>query len=358
MNRRVLGGAALAVLLFTQPPLNAQAPAPAVPAAPIVPPTTTPAPAAPNNLWSFLCPTPAQCAACKQKLCASPLAQFMGSALAPARALSGGLLPKCCPGPNDPNPADLAKPADSAEGAAARIKKEEANAKARRAAVRYLGTVDCKRFPEAEAALINALRADTNECVRLEAALALTRSCCCTRKVLEALVVTVSGRKTNDPPEKSERVKAVAAVALEHCLHCYTEVEPVKPLESGPPEPSKPEAGPAEVVPAPTQAKVRLTPDPLLEDARRALGVQRALQMVRLHQEKQPTPTLEPELLPGAEGDGPLHPVVQAAMAAPQIDQRSALVETASDGPSAPLTPPPTGHRDMWSVLKNAIQGK
>ena len=102
--------------------------------------------------------------------------------------------------------------------------------------MRYLGTVDCKRFPEAEAALINALRADTNECVRFEAALALSRSCCCTKKVLEALVITVSGRRSNDPAETSERVKAVAAVALQHCLLCYTEVEAVKPPEPGPPE--------------------------------------------------------------------------------------------------------------------------
>ncbi len=176
----------LAVLASLSSRLPAQLPG--VPTAPAVP-GAAPAAAAPaNNLWSFLCPTPAQTAACKQKLCASPLVQFFGSALAPARALSGGLMPTCCP---PVNPADLAAPADSPEGAAARIKEREAQAKKRRADVRYLGTVDCRRYPEAEAALVGALRGDENECVRWEAALALGRGCCCTRKVLQALVDTV-----------------------------------------------------------------------------------------------------------------------------------------------------------------------
>ena len=201
-------------------------------------------------------------------------------------ALSGGLLPQCCPSPNQPNPADLVKPADSAEGAAARIKKEEADAKARRAAVRYLATVDCKRLPEAEAGLINALRADTNECVRFEAALGLGRSCCCTKKVLEALVITVSGRKSNDPAETSERVKAMAAVALERCLLCYSETAAAKPPEPPPParpEPApRPEPGllppptPGSLLPPPTPV-TRLVPDPLLEEARQLLTVRRAL---------------------------------------------------------------------------------
>jgi hypothetical protein len=346
MNRRTRGAAALAAILLTQSSLNAQAPVavPAVPAAPAA------APAAPNNLFSFLCPTPAQVAACKQKLCASPLVQFLGSALAPAQALSGGLLPKCCPGPNDAKPADLLKPPDSAEGAAARIKQQEAQAKARRAAVRYLGTVDCKRFPEAEAALINALRADTNECVRLEAALALTRGCCCTRRVLEALVITVSGRKTNDPPECSERVKAVAAVALEHCLQCYTEVQAVKPPETGPAEPGRPEPAPPELAPPPTPAQARLRADPLVEEAHRALALRQAPQVIRPPAGGQPAPTREPALLPGLAGEAPPRAVVQAALPA-------ARAETASDGPSAP-TQPKTGRRDVWSLVENAIRGK
>src|SRR5262249_56572042 len=91
---------------------------------------TAPAPAAPNNIWSKLCMTPEQCQACKQKLCSCPLVQFMSSAMAPLATCSGGLIPQCCPGPNDPNPADMKQPPHSAPGAASRIKAKEAQAKA------------------------------------------------------------------------------------------------------------------------------------------------------------------------------------------------------------------------------------
>ena len=109
-------------------------------------------------------------AACKERFCRSPLGNLVNNMLKPVGAFSGGMVGSCCP---PALPSDLAKPPDSAEGAAARIKADEAEAKARRAAVRYLGTVDCHYWPEAQAALIIALRADRNECVRLEAALAL-----------------------------------------------------------------------------------------------------------------------------------------------------------------------------------------
>src|SRR5439155_21995997 len=126
---------------------------------------------------------------------------------------------------------------------AAQIKKSEAQAKARKAAVRYLGTVDCHWFPEAEAGLVNALRGDTNECVRFEAAISLGHGCCCTKKTIAALSMTVSGgNKDGKPSENSERVKAAAMYALQHCLACYCEEVPV---ETEPPKtpiepPSKP----------------------------------------------------------------------------------------------------------------------
>jgi len=106
-----------------------------------------------------------------------------------------------------------------AEEAAQKIKADEAQAKARRAAIKYLGTVDCHYFPEAEKALIGGLLNDRNECVRLEAALALGHGCCCTKKTIEALQVTVSGsNKLGNPGETSERVKAAAFAALQRCL--------------------------------------------------------------------------------------------------------------------------------------------
>src|SRR5207237_2362732 len=125
-----------------------------------------------------------------------------------------------CP-PAARDPADLAKPSDSPAGAAAKIKADEAAAKARREAVRYLGTVDCHYWPEAQDALINALRADRNECVRLEAAWVLGRGCCCTKKTIVALSITVAGSdRDGNPYEDSDRVKAAAAAALAHCLGC------------------------------------------------------------------------------------------------------------------------------------------
>jgi hypothetical protein len=119
----------------------------------------------------------------------------------------------------------LLQPSDSAVGAAALVKKDAAAAAARRAAIRYLGTVDCNWWPEAEAALINALLKDRNECVRLEAALALQRGCCCNARIIKALTTSVSG--TGIPPEDSDCVKAAAYLALSRC--CMA-VEPV-PVE-------------------------------------------------------------------------------------------------------------------------------
>jgi len=159
--------------------------------------------------------------------------------------LSGGLIPPFCP--LTPSAAQLADP--GAEGAAAAIMLDEAGAKARRAAVRYLGTVDCHYWPEAEDALVAALRGDRNECVRWEAALALGRGCCCTKKTIEALTIVVScSDRDGAPKETSHRVHAAAAAALDHCLECYASVATApageKPIERTTP--------PVETIPPPT----------------------------------------------------------------------------------------------------------
>jgi len=60
---------------------------------------------------------------------------------------------------------------------AAKVEQEQKQAKVRVAAVKYLGTVQCHYYPEAEAALIASLRADRSECVRLAAAQALASGC-------------------------------------------------------------------------------------------------------------------------------------------------------------------------------------
>ena len=191
-----------------------------------------PAAAPPTTLWSFLGISKPQLAACKAQICASPFGQLLNNMTAPVTALSGGLVPGFCP--LTPSPADLAK--QGAEGMAAKVKADEADAKARRAAVRYLGTVDCHYWPEVQDALVKALRADRNECVRWEAAMALGRGCCCTKETMIKLSVCVSGSESDgNPSETSERVKAAAALALENCLSKLAPpaVPPTEPF--GPP---------------------------------------------------------------------------------------------------------------------------
>jgi hypothetical protein len=213
--------------------------------------------------------------------CQSQLSLLVRNSLAPARGLSGGILPTCCP--DILSPADLTKKKEAgqlspAEEAAQKIKADEAQAKARRAAVKYLGTVDCHYFPEAEKALIAALLNDRNECVRLEAALALGNGCCCTKKTMEALQIVVTGStKLGNPGETSERVKAAALGALQHCLARQTE----------PPVPRQPERPPETIRPpeVPEVQQARLaTPStptgssaPLLQSAGRTVAERAAL---------------------------------------------------------------------------------
>src|SRR5262249_53965185 len=156
--------------------------------------------------------------------------------MAPLSAFTGGLFRPLCP-PNAVIAADLAKPPDSALGAAARVKADEAEAAARRAAVRYPGTVDCRYRPQAQEALAHALRADRNECVRWEAAMALGSGCCCTPVTINALTITVSGSgEDGNPPEVSERVRWAAEAALEQCLaHFAPPPLDLVPITPGPP---------------------------------------------------------------------------------------------------------------------------
>ena len=117
------------------------------------------------------------------------------------------------------------------QAAANAIKKDQAQAKARCEAVKYLATVPCHYYPEAEAALIQALRTDRSECVRWEAAHALAQGCCCTKKTIAALKIVVSGsQQDGNPSEMSFRVKVEALNALEHCLSmCGNVGQPQRP---------------------------------------------------------------------------------------------------------------------------------
>ncbi len=154
---------------------------------------------------------------------------MLNNATAPISGFTGGVIPSFCP--MMPSAADLDKP--GVAGTSDAIKKDALEAKMRREKVRFLGTVDCRYYPDAVAALTAALRTDGSECVRFEAALALGHGCCCNQKTLDALDASVAGTdKDGNPAERSVRVRCAAAIALERCLACYVpppiEIEEIK----------------------------------------------------------------------------------------------------------------------------------
>ena len=181
--------------------------------------------------------TPESRALCRVRFANSPAGQLVNNLLKPLEGLTGGLLKPI--GANEANPENLKKPADSAQGAAAKIKAELATSKEKIADLEFLGTKNCKRYPEAEAALINGLRAEKEDCVRLAAARALQKGCCCTPKVMKALLMCVNGsKKDGNPAEETPAVIAAARIALERCvMNCGSTAE--EPPEK--PAPSKPE---------------------------------------------------------------------------------------------------------------------
>jgi hypothetical protein len=321
--------AGLAITAGLTPGAKAQAPAipaaPALPAAAAGPSFLAPGVAAPaavpqNTLWSFLGISIPQKQACRDWICQSPCGQLLNNGLAPVSFISGGLFPGFCP---PVTAADLAKP--GAEGVAAQIKADTADAKARRAALRYLGTVDCHYWPEAQDALIAGLRTDRNECVRWEAALALQRGCCCTKKVIEALVITVSSsEKDGNPSETSDRVKAATEVALYHCLDCYSQTVAAAPAPPAPPEGPRPLPPPAPEGPrpaaqggAPAELPIKLS------------AYYRRLESKSMNQ------------------------VVSEARQALAKSQSAAEAARAA----LPISAMPTGSRDIHHILENAVFG-
>src|SRR5271157_3149862 len=216
----------------------------------------TPA-AAPTTLWSRLGLSSSNLQACRDKLCSCQIGQMFNSLLSgPVGAISGGFIcPLCPPAPSAAQIAALAnKPNGGAEAAAAKIQASEADAKARVAAVEYLGTVDCNRFPEAKKSLLAALREDPNECVRFAAARSLNSGCCCDQEVIEKLRISVAGEKKGGPAETSCRVQAAAFSALQNCLMRVPEEE-----EAPPPRRARPEGeGLPEPIP---DAKKRVKPE-------------------------------------------------------------------------------------------------
>ena len=197
--------------------------------------------AAPRTVWGMLGISQDNLTACKLKICRSPIGPMISSMTAgPLGALSGGLLSSCCPPPTAAEIAALEAKGgpQGAAAVAAKIQADEADAKARVVAVEYLGTVDCRYWKEAQVSLLNALRADRNECVRYAAARAFNNGCCCSKEVIETLRIVVAGEDSDGfPAESSSRIRATAFAALQNCL--------MKVQSNLPPEPLEPEKGPA-----------------------------------------------------------------------------------------------------------------
>jgi len=190
---------------------------------------------------------------CKRKICKTPAGAMINNMTKPLTFATGGIIPPFCPAM--PSAADLAQ--QGVAGAAAAGKKDALEAAARRDGVRYLGTLDCRYFPDAAKALAAALRTDPSECVRYEAALVLNRGCCCTQLTIDALEASVSGTEVDgNPAERSGRVRCAAAIALEKCLSCY--VQPVKEPEEK--ETEKKETKPGEAAPQPMPAVTKMHP--------------------------------------------------------------------------------------------------
>jgi hypothetical protein len=235
----VAGGMAVVISLAScAAPGVPAAPAPAAPVAAVGAPVPGVAVAAPAEPQGFLTKCCAQIDACRRKLCLTPAGQMLNSLTQPLTFATGGIIPPFCP--IVPSAADLAKP--GVGGAADAIKKDALEAKVRREKVRFLGTVDCRYYPDAIGALTAALRTDGSECVRYEAALSLSRGCCCNQKTIDALEASVSGTdRDGNPAERSVRVRCTAAIALERCLACYVpppaETDVVEPVEPKPVEP-------------------------------------------------------------------------------------------------------------------------
>jgi hypothetical protein len=137
----------------------------------------------------------------------------------PTRLLSWRTLPPKLPDgevqlPSTPGAAPTPRELSLVETAAAKIKADEDAVPARRAAIRYLAAMPC---PEAEAALIAALRADRSEWVRHDAALALAAYS--TSQARDALLLAATGSaRDGQPAETSARVKVVAEQALQRLL--------------------------------------------------------------------------------------------------------------------------------------------
>ncbi|MCA9033000.1 MAG: HEAT repeat domain-containing protein, partial [Planctomycetaceae bacterium] len=99
-------------------------------------------------------------------------------------------------------PPFASKPTDSVKGLAAKIRAEELDVCNRVKAAEYLGTVDCKAYPEAQEMLIDTLHNDKYELVRLAAARALGVMLSCRPQEAKIMMCDPNYQPTADCPMK------------------------------------------------------------------------------------------------------------------------------------------------------------
>lgn len=238
-----------------------------------------------RTLWDFLGCGPEAKQRCLQRFCECPLGGLVNNMLRPMAAFSGGIIGPICPNVPSEDALQKLKEKDptGAEATAAEVQKSEAEAKARAAAVRYLGTVDCSRFEGVDDALIKALLFDPNECVRWEAAKALQNGCCCNKKTIDALAIVaagqggkvkVGGEEKVVPIEKCARVREAAAIALERCVACFRDTSDVKQPDK---QPDAPAPAPAPRPDRPTAVLGQRPMSDTMKDAEEVLKARRAM---------------------------------------------------------------------------------
>ncbi len=213
---------ALAAEETLSPPAGNPAPLPlptadAAAAAGRLPNPAAPSAAAPSLLQTM--------AAAKRGLCArwrsSPLGHLLANLRKPLSAVTGGLVPA----DKKPHPDQQGHPGP--QGTAAQVKAAKLEAPARQAAIQSLAGVDVRYHPEAEAALIAALRTDPTECVRLQAAETIAHLPICSPGLRKALEICFEGKASDgNPAELSPRVRWQASLASNHCQSCQPSVLP------------------------------------------------------------------------------------------------------------------------------------
>lgn len=223
-------------------------------------------------------------ASCRSKLGQTQLGSILGNTLKPVTLFSGGLIggpkspgtsttppggPAAAPGAAPAAPGSAGPPISGPKGAqaaSAKIQQYQADSKATIASIEYLATVDCHYWPEAEKALIDALRSNRVECVRLAAARAFEGGCCCSKRTIEALRIVVDGTEDDgNPSETSPRVRSTAFRALQRCLCSPAALTPGSAEEG--PAPIEP---PVPALPGPAAARGRSSGDTYYTDRLRS----------------------------------------------------------------------------------------